>query len=255
MADIELQDITPEALQSGDSLWGNRSNTVKRFNVANVAISGSASDLTTGTLPDARLSTTSVSANTYGSASAVGTFTVDENGRLTDANTINISITTSEITDAGSLATQDANNVTITGGDISGITDLAIADGGTGASTAAAARSNLEVGALHPGLNEQTGTSYTLVLSDAGKVVTMDNAANNDVTVPTNASVAFPSGASGSTIINIVQKGAGTTTVTGDAGVTINGTSGGSVEISDQYQGVSLLKIDTDTWLISGSIV
>lgn len=43
----------------------------------------------------------------------------------------------------GSIATQDASNVTITGGSVSGITDLAVADGGTGASTAAGARVNL----------------------------------------------------------------------------------------------------------------
>jgi hypothetical protein len=43
----------------------------------------------------------------------------------------------------GSIATQDASNVAITGGSVSGITDLAVADGGTGASTAANARINL----------------------------------------------------------------------------------------------------------------
>lgn len=43
----------------------------------------------------------------------------------------------------GTIASQNASNVSITGGNISGITDLAIADGGTGASTASAARINL----------------------------------------------------------------------------------------------------------------
>lgn len=43
----------------------------------------------------------------------------------------------------GTIATQDSSNVSVTGGSITGITDLAIADGGTGASTATAAINNL----------------------------------------------------------------------------------------------------------------
>lgn len=43
----------------------------------------------------------------------------------------------------GSIATQESSSVSITGGSISGITDLAVADGGTGSSTASGARTNL----------------------------------------------------------------------------------------------------------------
>jgi len=54
-----------------------------------------------------------------------------------------ITLTTADVGGLGTIATQAASNVTITGGSITGITDLAVADGGTGASTAGDARTNL----------------------------------------------------------------------------------------------------------------
>lgn len=96
----------------------------------------------------------------------------------------------------------------------------------------------------------QTGTSYTLVLGDAGKGVSMADASANTLTIPTNSSVAFPI----HTVIVVVQRGAGTTTIAGDTGVTVNGVSGGSGDITSKWQAVTLWKVDTDEWYAMGSI-
>ncbi len=71
---------------------------------------------------------------------------------LTAANFLTVANNLSDLNNAGTartnlglgtIATQAANNVSITGGSVTGVTDIAIADGGTGASSASAARTNL----------------------------------------------------------------------------------------------------------------
>ena len=54
-----------------------------------------------------------------------------------------VTLTTADVGGLGTIATQAASSVSITGGSITGITDLTVADGGTGASTASGARTNL----------------------------------------------------------------------------------------------------------------
>lgn len=99
--------------------------------------------------------------------------------------------------------------------------------------------------------NAQTGTAYTLVLTDeVDTLITMTNASANELTIPANADVPFKIG----TRIEVVMGGAGVTTITGDTGVTLNGVSAGSGAINTQYQGVVLTKTATDTWLVSGDI-
>jgi len=69
----------------------------------------------------------------------------------------------------GTMAAQNANNVNISGGAIAGITDLAVADGGTGASTAAGARANLGIPTLIEDSPTAKTADYTIQASDSGK--------------------------------------------------------------------------------------
>lgn len=97
--------------------------------------------------------------------------------------------------------------------------------------------------------NAQTGTSYTLVIGDAGKMVTMSNASANTLTVPPNSSVAFPT----NTRIDVIQYGAGQTSIAAGAGVTIR-SSGSKLKLTGQYSGASLWKKGTDEWILVGDI-
>jgi len=97
-------------------------------------------------------------------------------------------------------------------------------------------------------LNTQAA-SYTLALTDRGKLVEMNNAAANNLTVPANATVAFPIGTS----ILVSQLGAGQTSILPDAGVTVR-SAGGALNLASQYSMGTLVKRDTNEWYFSGDI-
>lgn len=98
--------------------------------------------------------------------------------------------------------------------------------------------------------NTQTGSAYTLILSDAGQCVTLTNATACTVTVPANASVAFPSGTQ---IIIRAGTGAGTITVSPAAGVTVTNPYASLVLAGPSAQAV-LLKIGTNAWSLNGEV-
>ena len=103
-------------------------------------------------------------------------------------------------------------------------------------------------------LNAQTAT-YTIVLTDADqKLVTMFVATVNDFQIPTNANVAFPVG----TVINVIQIGAGQTTIKAvtSATTTISSTGASAIapKLRAQYSAASCIKVATDTWYVVGDI-
>jgi len=95
--------------------------------------------------------------------------------------------------------------------------------------------------------NAQTGTSYTLVLTDVAKVVSLTNAAAITLTIPTNASVAFPVG----TQILLYQGGAGQVTISSSATIRSQGTK---LKLFGQYAVAGLLKVATDEWVAFGNL-
>ena len=97
-------------------------------------------------------------------------------------------------------------------------------------------------------VNAQTGTTYTLVLTDNNKIVTCSNASAVTLTVPPNSTVAFPIGAQ----LTVIGIGVGLVTIAQGAGVTINATP--SLVFRARYSGATLVKTGTDQWYLMGDL-
>jgi hypothetical protein len=98
------------------------------------------------------------------------------------------------------------------------------------------------------GVNAQTGTTYTLVLTDAGKDIKHTNAAATNITVPPSASVAWVTG----TKVNTFQMGAGQVTFVAGDGVTINFPASLSLAIKEQYGVATLTYFGSNVWVLTG---
>jgi hypothetical protein len=90
--------------------------------------------------------------------------------------------------------------------------------------------------------------SYTLVLSDLGKLVEVSSGSNCNLTIPTD-SVAFTTGDR----IDIIQTGSGQVTLAPTAGVTLN-TDTGKRKLLSQWAACTLIKRGSNNWVAIGNL-
>jgi hypothetical protein len=137
------------------------------------------------------------------------------------------------------LTSPTINGGTITGGTITGITDITVADGGTGASTADAARTNLGTGTVPQVVS---GGAYTLQASDIGDHVS----ATGNITVP-------PSIFSAGAVVVIYNNTAGNLSILRGSGVTMYWIAGANANRTIGTRGLaSILCVAADTFVITG---
>jgi len=95
---------------------------------------------------------------------------------------------------------------------------------------------------------------YTAVLTDQYQVLELMNKATAIAyKIPTNASVAFPIG----TVLNILNIGAGTCTISATTSGTTTILSAGATAAQPtlaQYKSAACIKTGTDTWYVVGAI-
>ena len=95
-------------------------------------------------------------------------------------------------------------------------------------------------------LNNQT-SDYTLVLGDAGKTITVDSTIDRTITIPSNASVPFAIGQR----LDIIRMNTGNVTIGGTPTIL---SKNSNKKIAARYSGATLIKTDTDTWVLIGDL-
>jgi hypothetical protein len=112
---------------------------------------------------------------------------------------------------------------------------------------------NLPAPQLNFSVNTQTGTTYTTVLADNGKLITQSNASAIVTTIPPNSSVDYSVGSQ----ITFARYGAGSLTIQGGAGVTIvsTGATAATPALRAQYSTCTAIQTTNDNWLVVGDIV
>ena len=176
--------------------------------------------------------------------------TVSDSYYSGSTNTVAVNVVTGTPAASPTVPSTPANSIALAqvyvGTSVTSITNSNITD------VRPTVTSNLTAGINNITINTQTGTTYTTVLADNGKLVTLANSASIAVTIPPNSSVAYPVGAQ----INLAQFGAGQVTVSGGSGVTVvsTGATASSPKLRVQYSTATAIQTSTNNWLVVGDI-
>ena len=140
--------------------------------------------------------------------------------------------------------TVTGNDITFGNGEtISNATDGTVAITATNTTVSGSLSGSGTISGFDANLNAQTGTTYTIVASDNGKVVSLDNGSAITVTINTGLGDGFN--------CLLVQKGAGQVTISAGGGVTIVNRSS-ETKTAGQYAIVSVINIGSEAYVLSG---
>jgi hypothetical protein len=213
---------------------------VNSIALASVAVAAGALSITSGNITDLRVSVTTNLP--IGDITGVTAGTGLTGGGTSGTVTLAIDSTVATLTGSQTLTNKD-----LTSGTNTFPSSLATL---TGAETLT--NKILTSPQINLGVNAQTGTSYTTVLADNGKLVTQANAASITTTIAPFGSVAYPVGAQ----INFTQFGAGQVTIQGGSGVTVvsTGATAATPKTRAQYSTATAICTSQDNWLVVGDI-
>lgn len=178
-----------------------------------------------------------------GVISSVGTGTVNSVS-VTSANGFSGSVATATTTPAITIGTTISGILIGNGTAIAAATASQIATALTGSTIEGTTIGRTSITQALPSVVTLAGTSKTLALTDSNTIQDCTSDSSVTIAIPLNSSIAFAV----NTVLVIQQSGAGTVTITGDTGVTVNGVSGGSVNTTGQYTALFIRKTGADTW-------
>jgi len=242
----DVGDVTITSAASGDFLkWNGTAWVNDPINLATDTVGNYMADVSAGT----GISVTHTAGEGSTATIAVGATVVQttDTGTVTSAMIADGTIVNADINASAAIDKTKISGTAVTVADTGTVTSTMIADG-TIVNADINASAAIELGKLADVSTNAQTDSYTLVLADKNKIVEMNKASANNLTVPLNSSVAFAVGSQ----INILQTGAGQTTVVATSGVTINATPG--LKLRAQWSYATLIKRAENTWVLVGDV-